>query len=75
MRPNYFRISLQLLIILRKESNMTPKQWYDFGDAVIQVRLRLGKYPVVPAIFLYNRREVVLASGRKDSVPWERTGK
>ena len=24
---------------IRKESNMTPKQWYEFGDAVIQVRL------------------------------------
>ena len=51
---------------------MTPKQWYDLGDAVIQVRLRIGKYQVTN---IYNRREVALVSGRKDSVQWARTGK
>ena len=33
------KISQLQLIILRKESNMTPKQWFDLGDAVIQVSL------------------------------------
>ena len=32
---------------------MTPKQWYEFGDAVIQVRLRISSScPVVITILL-----------------------
>ena len=34
---------------------MTPKQWYDFGDAVIQVRLRIWKYPVLLTTFLLSQ--------------------
>ena len=27
---------------IRKECNMTPKQWFDMGESVIQVKFRLN---------------------------------
>ena len=65
---------MQLLINLRKESNMTPKQWYDLGDAVIQVSQSESK-KIASRNNIYNRREAALASGRKASQLLARTEK
>ena len=64
---------MQLLIILRKESNMTPKQWYDLGDAVVQVRQIIKTKFTNHQIVI--RTETELDCGRKDSQQWEKTGK
>lgn len=57
---------------IRKESNMTPKQWYDLGDAVVHVRQLSETFK---SFKLFIRTETELDSGRKDSLRWEKTGR
>ena len=63
---------------IRKECNMTPKQWYDMGESVIQVPgCERKEYDVnyYRRFSISNscRRGPASASGGRASSPWART--
>ena len=58
---------------IRKECNMTPKQWYDMGDSVIQVNDAISQKGDLLTFYFPNSRGLELACGGRALAPWVRT--